>query len=94
MFFLRYPYCYGYWKKYADIEKKHGNIQAAEEVKAFLCVNDSIFSKSIFKQNQIFACHIYLHISLNLIFGHLNAVVFCFAETPFFPHLFTLFCIQ
>ncbi|XP_031721809.1 pre-mRNA-processing factor 39 isoform X1 [Anarrhichthys ocellatus] len=31
-FFLRYPYCYGYWKKYADIEKKHENIQIAEEV--------------------------------------------------------------
>ncbi|CAL9692017.1 unnamed protein product [Knipowitschia caucasica] len=31
-FFLRYPYCYGYWKKYADLEKKHGNIQIAEEV--------------------------------------------------------------
>ncbi|KAL0967685.1 hypothetical protein UPYG_G00255570 [Umbra pygmaea] len=31
-FFLRYPYCYGYWKKYADIEKKHGNAQVAEEV--------------------------------------------------------------
>ncbi|KAK5853161.1 hypothetical protein PBY51_006976 [Eleginops maclovinus] len=32
VFFLRYPYCYGYWKKYADIEKKHENIQIAEEV--------------------------------------------------------------
>ncbi|XP_034999996.1 pre-mRNA-processing factor 39 isoform X1 [Hippoglossus stenolepis] len=32
LFFLRYPYCYGYWKKYADIEKKHGNVQVAEEV--------------------------------------------------------------
>ncbi|XP_037606894.1 pre-mRNA-processing factor 39 isoform X1 [Sebastes umbrosus] len=32
IFFLRYPYCYGYWKKYADIEKKHENIQIAEEV--------------------------------------------------------------
>lgn len=32
LFFLRYPYCYGYWKKYADLEKKHGNIQVAEEV--------------------------------------------------------------
>ncbi|KAM9435807.1 pre-mRNA-processing factor 39 [Clarias gariepinus] len=31
-FFLRYPYCYGYWKKYADIEKKHGCIQEADEV--------------------------------------------------------------
>lgn len=32
-FFLHYPYCYGYWKKYADIEKKHGFIQMADEVK-------------------------------------------------------------
>ncbi|KAM9704538.1 pre-mRNA-processing factor 39 [Menidia menidia] len=32
VFFLRYPYCYGYWKKYADLEKKNGNIQVAEEV--------------------------------------------------------------
>nr|XP_020459448.1 pre-mRNA-processing factor 39 isoform X2 [Monopterus albus] len=32
LFFLHYPYCYGYWKKYADIEKKHGNIHIAEEV--------------------------------------------------------------
>ncbi|XP_049446430.1 pre-mRNA-processing factor 39 isoform X1 [Epinephelus fuscoguttatus] len=32
VFFLRYPYCYGYWKKYADIEKKHENVQVAEEV--------------------------------------------------------------
>ncbi|XP_055041347.2 pre-mRNA-processing factor 39 [Misgurnus anguillicaudatus] len=31
-FFLHYPYCYGYWKKYADIEKKHGFIQMADEV--------------------------------------------------------------
>lgn len=33
VFLLRYPYCYGYWKKYADIEKKHDNLQVAEEVK-------------------------------------------------------------
>ncbi|XDV41067.1 hypothetical protein PO909_010004 [Leuciscus waleckii] len=31
-FFLHYPYCYGYWKKYADIERKHGYIQMADEV--------------------------------------------------------------
>ncbi|XP_078590957.1 pre-mRNA-processing factor 39-like isoform X5 [Branchiostoma floridae x Branchiostoma japonicum] len=31
-FFMRYPYCYGYWKKYADVEKKHGNIEQAQEV--------------------------------------------------------------
>ncbi|KAI3364436.1 hypothetical protein L3Q82_011233 [Scortum barcoo] len=32
VFLVRYPYCYGYWKKYADIEKKHNNIHVAEEV--------------------------------------------------------------
>uniref|UniRef100_A0A672MNZ1 Pre-mRNA processing factor 39 n=1 Tax=Sinocyclocheilus grahami TaxID=75366 RepID=A0A672MNZ1_SINGR len=31
-FFLHYPYCYGYWKKYADIEKKHGYVHLADEV--------------------------------------------------------------
>ncbi|XP_028677542.1 pre-mRNA-processing factor 39 [Erpetoichthys calabaricus] len=31
-FFSYYPYCYGYWKKYADLEKRHGNIKRAEEV--------------------------------------------------------------
>lgn len=24
-FFARYPYCYGYWKKYADLERRKGN---------------------------------------------------------------------
>nr|XP_005992757.1 PREDICTED: pre-mRNA-processing factor 39 isoform X2 [Latimeria chalumnae] len=31
-FFSYYPYCYGYWKKYADLERRHGNIKCAEEV--------------------------------------------------------------
>ncbi|XP_032871270.1 pre-mRNA-processing factor 39-like [Amblyraja radiata] len=31
-FFTRYPYCYGYWKKYADIEKRLGFAKEAEEV--------------------------------------------------------------
>lgn len=31
-FFKRYPYCYGYWKKYADLERKNGNIDKAKEV--------------------------------------------------------------
>ncbi|CAN7942472.1 unnamed protein product, partial [Ixodes hexagonus] len=30
-FFTYYPYCYGYWKKYADMEKKHCSIEKAEE---------------------------------------------------------------
>uniref|UniRef100_A0A8C4NIM5 Pre-mRNA-processing factor 39 n=1 Tax=Eptatretus burgeri TaxID=7764 RepID=A0A8C4NIM5_EPTBU len=32
-FFMRYPYCYGYWKKYADFERKFGNVEHAEEVR-------------------------------------------------------------
>ncbi|XP_041035835.1 pre-mRNA-processing factor 39-like [Carcharodon carcharias] len=31
-FFARYPYCYGYWKKYADIEKRLGFTKEVEEV--------------------------------------------------------------
>lgn len=31
-FFQRYPYCYGYWKKFADMERKNGNMENAKEV--------------------------------------------------------------
>jgi pre-mRNA-processing factor 39 len=31
-FFKQYPYCYGYWKKYADMEKRQGNVDSASEV--------------------------------------------------------------
>ncbi|XP_053134625.1 pre-mRNA-processing factor 39-like isoform X2 [Hemicordylus capensis] len=31
-FFMRYPYCYGYWKKYADIERRFDFIKETEEV--------------------------------------------------------------
>ncbi|KAL7992828.1 hypothetical protein Chor_017084 [Crotalus horridus] len=31
-FFTHYPYCYGYWKKYADLEKRHNNMKQADEV--------------------------------------------------------------
>uniref|UniRef100_A0A8D0BLH7 Pre-mRNA-processing factor 39 n=1 Tax=Salvator merianae TaxID=96440 RepID=A0A8D0BLH7_SALMN len=31
-FFAHYPYCYGYWKKYADLEKRHGNMKQSDEV--------------------------------------------------------------
>jgi len=31
-FLERYPYCYGYWKKYADMEKQIGNFEKAEQV--------------------------------------------------------------
>ncbi|XP_043227156.1 pre-mRNA-processing factor 39-like isoform X4 [Amphibalanus amphitrite] len=31
-FLARYPYCYGYWKKYSDLEKKRGTIELCNEV--------------------------------------------------------------
>ena len=31
-FFMRYPYCYGYWKKYADLEKRKGTLESAIKV--------------------------------------------------------------
>ncbi|KAK2154583.1 hypothetical protein LSH36_264g01032 [Paralvinella palmiformis] len=30
-FLERYPYCYGYWKKYTDMEKKHAMFDEAEQ---------------------------------------------------------------
>ena len=35
-FFQRYPYCYGYWKKYSDMHKKHGDLIKAAEVSSTL----------------------------------------------------------
>ena len=31
-FLAKYPYCYGYWKKYADMEKKYENLEHTEKV--------------------------------------------------------------
>ncbi|XP_050173906.1 pre-mRNA-processing factor 39-like, partial [Myiozetetes cayanensis] len=31
-FFGHYPYCYGYWKKFADMERRLGSTRTAEEV--------------------------------------------------------------
>ncbi|CAL1536963.1 unnamed protein product [Lymnaea stagnalis] len=31
-FFSHYPYCYGYWKKYSDMEKKNSSTELAKEV--------------------------------------------------------------
>ena len=32
-FLARYPYCYGYWKKYSDLEKKRGTAELCNEVR-------------------------------------------------------------
>lgn len=31
-FLERYPYCYGYWRKFADYEKKKGNPENVQTV--------------------------------------------------------------
>jgi len=31
-FLNRYPYCYGYWKKYCDLEKKRGTLELCNQV--------------------------------------------------------------
>lgn len=31
-FLAHYPYCYGYWRKYADYEKRKGNLDKCDEV--------------------------------------------------------------
>lgn len=43
-FLSYYPYCYGYWRKYADYEKRRGNSKKCEEVcfSFFLCTADLI----------------------------------------------------
>ena len=31
-FLQHYPYCYGYWRKFADYERKHSGIEEAKKV--------------------------------------------------------------
>lgn len=42
-FFQYYPYCYGYWKKLADLEKTHAGNDSAKQV------SDSPYQFSIHK---------------------------------------------
>lgn len=48
-FLLRYPLCYGYWKKFADLERRAGHIDKAEEVRT--CI-DGHFSQIIQKKQE------------------------------------------
>lgn len=36
-FLSRYPYCYGYWKKLAELEKRHHDLERCMEVSDWLC---------------------------------------------------------
>ena len=36
-FLKRYPYCYGYWKKFADFEKRNGTLDRVMEVFDHVC---------------------------------------------------------
>lgn len=37
-FLERYPYCYGYWRKYADYEKKKGDPERVQTVSPLVFV--------------------------------------------------------
>lgn len=55
-FLARYPLCYGYWKKFADLERRAGYNNKAEEVKHKRAYN-SVFCtqlKLILKMLSIF----------------------------------------
>lgn len=39
-FLSHYPYCYGYWRKYADYEKRKGNKKKCEEVRRLRSANE------------------------------------------------------
>lgn len=36
-FFQHYPYCYGYWRKYAEMERKHGELDKCNRVS--MCIH-------------------------------------------------------
>lgn len=40
-FLSHYPYCYGYWRKYADYEKRKGNKKKCEEVRLFVFTSNA-----------------------------------------------------
>ena len=54
-FFTRYPYCYGYWKKFADLEKRKGTKETTLQVNIlpiaslFEASSNSFFMWSVFK---------------------------------------------
>lgn len=43
-FLSHYPYCYGYWRKYADYEKRKGNKEKCEEVRLKLFVTETFLN--------------------------------------------------
>lgn len=43
-FLSHYPYCYGYWRKYADYEKRKGNKKKCEEVGQKLMCNIMLYT--------------------------------------------------
>lgn len=55
-FLARYPYCYGYWRKYADFEKRKGSREHCEQVS---------FIISLHAINQNFEVVLHLHNDFN-----------------------------
>lgn len=47
-FLERYPYCYGYWRKYADYEKKKGDPENVQKVSASDILSATRVQKNLF----------------------------------------------
>ncbi|KAH1000817.1 hypothetical protein HUJ04_013102 [Dendroctonus ponderosae] len=59
-FLSHYPYCYGYWRKYADYEKRKGNKKKCEEAGLKVCASGKSTSKSQSLKAQAFSHPPYL----------------------------------
>lgn len=55
-FLARYPLCYGYWKKFADIERRAGHYIKAEEVRVMSSTNRDEYI--VWKRNKRMNFHL------------------------------------
>jgi hypothetical protein len=55
-FLSHYPYCYGYWRKYADYEKRKGNKEKCEEVRLKLFVTETYLNAHYSGDHQNHHC--------------------------------------
>ncbi|WAR20386.1 PRP39-like protein [Mya arenaria] len=58
-FLAHYPYCYGYWKKYADIEKRHNNLDQAIDVSIMTLDYVFVFERGV--QSIPLSSELWLH---------------------------------
>jgi len=65
-FLSRYCYCYGYWRKYADYEKKKGSFEKCDEVSSTFPRVLAILNSILVKLNDICAMPITIDSRLHI----------------------------